>query len=178
MKLILASKSPRRKELLEKAGYRFDVVASEKEEIFEPSLDIDTAIQEVAYQKAKDILDLYPEYCILAADTIVLYRGKRLGKPKDKEQAKEFLKMLSGQEHEVKTGVCILTAQRKIAFTETTIVHFRPLSDFEIHSYVQTESCLDKAGAYGIQECDFSDWIDGSFTNVVGLPMERIREIL
>ena len=133
MKLVLASQSPRRQELLKNEGYIFEVCPSNIEEVFDESIDLDLAIQKVAYDKAKDVHDLYPECVVLGADTIVDYQNKRLGKPKDINQARQFLKMLSGQSHYVKTGVAIIYPNEVIQFTETTEVHFRDLSDFEIH---------------------------------------------
>lgn len=178
MKLILASQSPRRKELLEKEGIPFEVHPSNIEEVFDDRLELDEALIKVAEGKAKDVQDLYPECVILSADTIVVSDGKILGKPKNIDQAREILHSLSGREHMVKTGVCLLGPYRKESFVETTSVHFRNLSDWEIENYIKKGTCLDKAGAYGIQECDFVDWIDGDFDNVVGLPVKKVKELL
>lgn len=174
MKLLLASNSPRRKELLEKAHFHFEVEPAKIEEIFDESLPIDQAIKKVAQAKAADVADLYPDYTVIGADTIVYFQNTRLGKPKDENQAREYLHQFSNQTHEVKTGVCIIRDHKVTTFVETTKVHFRDLSDDEIEAYVRSGKPMDKAGAYGIQECDFIDWIDGSYSNVVGLPMERI----
>lgn len=175
MKIVLASQSPRRKQLLEEEGIECIIHPSKTLEVFEPSVSIDEALETVAYQKAVDVADLYPEYVTLAADTIVLFNGQRLGKPKDAKQAYSYLQALSGNSHEVKTGVCFIKGQNIHTFVDTTEVHFRTLSSFEIKQYVNSGRCMDKAGAYGIQECDFVEWIDGSLTNVIGLPMERVR---
>lgn len=178
MKLLLASQSPRRKELLENEGYTFLVHPAKKEERFDSNLSIDDALEKVAFQKAKELADLYPEYVILAADTIVVYENEILGKPINEKAAFTCLHNLSGQIHFVKTGVCFLYGQKKISFVESTEVHFRTLSDLEILNYVKSGKCMDKAGSYGIQECDFVEWIDGSYSNVVGLPMEKVQSIL
>ena len=174
MKLLLASNSPRRKELLEQAHFHFEIGPAKVEEVFDESLPIDEALMKVAQTKAMDVADVYPDYVVIGADTIVYFQGKRLGKPKNKDEAKRCLYALSNQTHEVKTGVCIIRDHQPYTFVETTKVHFRDLSDFEIDKYVKSGACMDKAGAYGIQECDFVEWIDGSYSNVVGLPMERI----
>lgn len=178
MNLILASASPRRKELLQNAGYTFEVHPAIDEEIFDENGTLEAALKKVASHKAHEVFDLYPECCVLAADTIVWFAGKRLGKPKDISEAKTFLSSLSGNAHEVKTGVSVLFDHHEIAFVETTEVHFRDLSNIEIDNYIKMGTCMDKAGVYGIQECDFVDWIDGSFSNVVGLPMEHVQTIL
>ncbi|MDX8416902.1 Maf family protein [Absicoccus intestinalis] len=174
MKIVLASNSPRRKELLEQAHFRFEVEPAKVEEVFDESLPIDEALMKVAQTKAMDVADVYPDYVVIGADTIVYFQGKRLGKPKNKNEAKRCLHALSNQTHEVKTGVCIIKDHQCYPFVETTKVHFRDVSNDEINRYVNSGSCMDKAGAYGIQECDFVEWIDGSYSNVVGLPMERI----
>ncbi|MBB5182943.1 Maf family protein [Catenisphaera adipataccumulans] len=178
MKLILASQSPRRKELLEQAGFTFEVVPSKTEEIFDETLDVDDALAKVACRKAQDVYDLYPDCCVLAADTIVWFEGRRLGKPKDIKEARKVLHALSDESHLVKTGVCIMVGGKQESFTETTEVHFRELSDFDIENYIAQGTCLDKAGSYAIQDTDFAEWVDGSVTNVIGLPMERIIPIL
>lgn len=111
MKIVLASQSPRRKQLLEEEGIECIIHPSKTLEVFEPSVSIDEALETVAYQKAVDVADLYPEYVTLAADTIVLFNGQRLGKPKDAKQAYSYLQALSGNSHEVKTGVCFIKGQ-------------------------------------------------------------------
>lgn len=178
MKLILASGSPRRRELLESAGFSFTIHPPLDEEIFDDRLSIDDALKRVARHKAHEVYQLYPECCVLSADTIVVYKRKRLGKPDSIEQARAFLHALSGHTHEVKTGVCIRTPHKEIVFVDTTKVHFRKVSGIEIENYISRGTCMDKAGAYGIQECDFVDAIDGKFSNVVGLPIEYVSELL
>lgn len=178
MKIVLASQSPRRREILEKLGYSFLVEPAKKDEIFDMSMDLNQSIEWVAYQKAKEVQEKYPEDCIIAADTVVVYDEEILGKPTTKEEATDYLVDLSGNEHEVKTGVCILFPHSEITFTETTKVLFKDLSDEEILEYVKAGTCMDKAGAYGIQECDFVKKIEGSYSNVVGLPKGKVDAIL
>ena len=178
MRIILASQSPRRKEIMEKLGYSFVVEPAIKDEIFDMSMDLNQSIEWVAYQKAKEVQEKFPEDCIVAADTVVVYDDEILQKPATLEEATDYLVDLSGNEHEVKTGVCILFPHSEITFTETTKVFFRDLEDEEILEYVQSGSCMDKAGAYGIQECDFVEKIEGSYSNVVGLPKGKVDAIL
>ena len=179
MKIILASQSPRRKEILKDLGYSFLVEPAKKEEIIDLSLDINQSIELLAYNKAKEVQENHKEDCIIiAADTVVVYDGEILGKPSTKEEAVDYLVDLSGNQHEVKTGVCVLFPNAEITFTETTDVYFRNLKDEEILKYVNKGTCMDKAGAYGIQECDFVEKINGSYSNVVGLPKKKIQSIL
>ena len=178
MRIILASQSPRRKEILTKLGYSFVVEPARKEEIFDTSMDLNQSIEWVAYQKAKEVQEKYPNDCIIAADTVVVYEDEILQKPTTLEEATDYLVDLSGDQHEVKTGVCVLFPHSEITFTETTKVFFKDLTDEEILAYVKTGSCMDKAGAYGIQECDFVKKIEGSYSNVVGLPKGKVDAIL
>ena len=178
MNIILASQSPRRKKILSDLGYSFKVQPALRDEIFDSSMDLNQSIEWVAYQKAKEVQETYPEECIVAADTVVVYDGEILGKPSTVEEATDYLVDLSGNEHEVKTGVCILFPNAEITFTETTKVRFRDLTDDEILDYVKEGSCMDKAGAYGIQDCDFVEKIEGSYSNVVGLPKGKVDSIL
>lgn len=178
MKLILASQSPRRKELLENEGYLFEIHPAIDEEVFDSSLSIDEALEKVAVHKAREVADLYTECLTLAADTIVVDDQKILGKPVDEKEAISTLRSLSGRTHFVKTGVCFIHENKTYSFVDTTEVHFRNLSDLEILTYVKSGRCMDKAGSYGIQECDFVEWIDGSYSNVMGLPMEKVIPFL
>lgn len=178
MKLILASQSPRRKQLLEGLGYRFEVDPSNSEETFDSSLPIDEAIEQVALVKARDVLQRHPDDAIIAADTIVYDQGKVLGKPKDKQEAFDTLRSLSGRTHEVKTGIVVMTRNHTCPLVDTTFVTFKPLSDEQIWDYVNQGTCLDKAGSYGIQDIDFVEKIDGSYSNVVGLPITKADVML
>lgn len=178
MKLILASQSPRRKQLLKGLGYEFIVDPSQSEEIFDHSISVDAALEQVAKRKAEDVLKRHPDDVILAADTIVCDKDKILGKPKDKQEAFDTLKSLSGRSHAVKTGVVLLSKNHCCSLVETSIVHFRNLTDEEIWDYVNQGTCLDKAGSYGIQDVDFADHVEGSYSNVVGLPLTRADMLL
>ncbi len=175
MKLILASQSPRRKELLSTLVSDFEVIPSQSDETFGKG-DIDQALLNVARAKAQEVFDRHPNDVVLGADTIVVDRGKILGKPKSKQEAFEVLKSLSGREHEVKTGVVLLSKNGIQQEVSTTLVHFRDLSDQEIEAYVQSGKPMDKAGSYGIQETDFVDALEGSRSNVIGLPLEVLEK--
>lgn len=178
MEIILASGSSRRKEILSDLGYTFTVQPANGEEVLELENGIDQAIELIAYRKAKEVQKLYPNACVIGADTVVCFQNEILGKPKTKEEAVDTLVDLSGQAHEVKTGVCICLPHEDLSFTETTHVQFRELSAQDIMEYVNKGTCLDKAGSYGIQECDFVEKIDGSYSNVVGLPKGKVNDIL
>ncbi len=177
--IILASQSPRRHQLLKEAGIAFQVIGPNVDETMDSSLLIDDRIQEVAMRKAVDVKKRYPNDQVLAADTVVVCQGEILGKPLDEAQARNMLQQLSGQTHEVKTAVVILK-EDPISFIETSIVTFRPLSDDEIEHYLDTKEWVDKAGAYGIQgrAAEFVSSLVGSFDNVIGLPIEKIKGLL
>lgn len=181
-KIILASQSPRRKQLLEWADIDFDVIVSDTDEAFDPSSSFEDAAMHIAENKAFAV-QAKGHYgrTIVAADTIVVCGGKIIGKPASRDEAVEFLKLLSGNEHKVITGVCILRGQIKVLFQDTTIVEFHPLENFQIDYYVDKYKPYDKAGAYAIQE-----WIgvtgikkiNGDFYNVMGLPVSRVLQEL
>ena len=182
-KLILASNSPRRKELLAGLGVPFEVrVLQDIDEHYPESLPVN----EVARYIAKEKADAYrrivaPDELIITADTVVIVGDEILGKPIDEADAVRMLKLLSGRTHQVTTGVCLLTAEKERCFDVTTDVTFKTLTDEEIHYYVNRYRPFDKAGAYGIQE-----WIGyigvtglhGSYYNVMGLPVQRIYQEL
>ncbi|MDD7281683.1 Maf family protein [Floccifex sp.] len=176
--IVLASKSPRRKEILSSLGYSFVVCPAVGEEVFDLNIGIDSAIKEVAYHKAKEVQKQYPDDCILAADTIVYYEGKNLGKPKSRQEAIDCLCSLSNHVHEVKTGMCVLYGEQKKCVVSTTKVYFKDLSLKQIIDYVDLNTCYDKAGSYGIQECDFVDHIEGSYSNVMGLDSQVVQNLL
>ncbi|MDO4466696.1 MAG: Maf family protein [Bacillota bacterium] len=175
--IVLASKSPRRKQILEELGYNFKIVVSDSEEVFDDSLSLDEALKKVAEAKNRDVRTLCPEDIILSADTIVCFENKILGKPKNETEAIRILSSLSGQTHQVKTGVCLSSPEKSITIVETTNVTFRVLSLKDILDYVHSGRCMDKAGAYGIQETDFVQEIEGSYSNVVGLPKNRVQAL-
>ena len=182
-KLILASNSPRRKELLAGLGVPFEVrVLQDIDEHYPENLPVN----EVARYIAKEKADAYQrivtaDELIITADTVVIVGDEILGKPMDEADAVRMLRLLSGRTHQVTTGVCLLTAEKERCFDVTTDVTFKTLTDEEIHYYVNRYRPFDKAGAYGIQE-----WIgyigvtglNGSYYNVMGLPVQRIYQEL
>lgn len=184
---ILASKSPRRKELLSKLGVPFRIVPAEGEERRVGS-DPAQIVENLARQKAEEVLQKVlaeasgEDRFILGADTLVVYGGRILGKPKDEKDAVRMLSMLSGQVHQVYTGVCFQYAgrgeTRMHVFCERTDVEMYPISEAEVTEYVKTGEPMDKAGAYGIQgrAAVFVRRIDGGYDNVVGLPLARVYQ--
>ena len=176
MRFLLASNSPRRKELLLKLVPAFEVVPSRFEEIAKEGESGKARCLRFAEGKAREVFSRFPDAAVLGADTVVCLDGAILGKPKDEADAFEMLRLLSGKTHSVYTGVCLVTPEGERSGVEETRVTFRSLSDEEIVSYIQTGSPLDKAGAYGIQDSGFAASCDGSYSNVVGLPLERVRE--
>jgi len=177
--LILASGSPRRKEILDTMGLLYTVDVSDADESF--FADPETMVLELSRRKALAVAEKHNDSIILAADTLV-FSNKVLGKPRDEEHAKQMLHELSGNWHSVYTGVTLIDTQsgKTHSKTDMTRVHFVDLSDSEIDAYIATKECLDKAGAYGIQGIGgmFIDRIEGSYSNVVGLPMALVRSML
>lgn len=172
-RLILASGSPRRRELLQRMGYDFTVVSPDVDEsVDEPPRQ---AVAILARRKALAAAEGRTEGVVLAADTLVSLDGHALGKPRDGAEARAMLRALSGREHEVFTGVCLIDCKtgRQTVHVERTGVRFRVLTDGEIDSYVASGDPLDKAGAYGIQggAGAFVEEISGSYENVMGLPV-------
>lgn len=180
--LILASKSPRRKELLEQAGLEFTVVPSDVDEDEITVTDPDYYARYLAEAKARDISDRYPGNWVLGSDTIVVIDNMILGKPCSQEEAFSMLKRLSGRPHYVFTGYCLSCKAKDRIISETvkTLVQFKDLSDDEIDWYVRTPEPFDKAGAYAIQGLGtfLVKRIEGSYTNVVGLPVCEVIETL
>ena len=174
--IVLASASPRRRELLEQLGVPFEVHVSGLEEQPWPGEKPANYALRNSSDKARAVAALRPGRVVLAADTIVVQGDHILEKPVDAAHAFEMLKRLSGAEHEVITGICLLKGAREIGDAVITRVWFRAMTDGEIRSYVATGEPMDKAGAYGIQggAAAFVDRIEGSYTNVVGLPTERL----
>lgn len=176
--LILASKSPRRSELLKLIGLSFKVIPGEIDErsLYDPIPD--HHVQRLAAKKARQVGETQENAIIIGADTIVVIDGDILGKPENDTEARNMLKKLSGQTHEVFTGFALLDRPGDHILTsyDRTSVTFRDLSDGEIEQYIQTGSPLDKAGAYGIQDQSaiFVKKIEGCFYNVVGLPLTRL----
>lgn len=181
MSLILASASPRRKELLSCITEDFKVIPAKNEEKIDPALSPDKAVIYVAGQKAEEISALYPKDIVIGADTTVFCQNIPLGKPKDCDDAKEMLKMLSGKVHKVITAAVIAVGGKAVrSFAEETEVEFYPLSEEEIDLYVKSGEPMDKAGAYGIQGKGslLIKGIKGDYYNVMGLPVSRLyREL-
>lgn len=182
--IILASASPRRRELLERAGIPFTVCPSQGEEQITVS-DPAEVVEELSEQKAREVfLKTEGDILVIGADTVVAVNGKILGKPKDQEEAKQMLRSIQGDSHEVYTGVTLLDREegqeRQRTFHVMTKVVFYPMSEEEIQRYVDTKEPLDKAGAYGIQGKAgiFVKEIRGDYNNVVGLPVARLYQEL
>lgn len=183
--LILASQSPRRLQLLKDAGFKFLVHPVKVSEIIKENLNSSEVVLDLARTKAKALLDEQPAYqnesvVILSADTLVVKDEQILGKPQNETEAKNFLQLLSGNLHEVKTGVCFysLPEGKIILKLDITKVQFRSLTTQEIQDYIKTGEPMDKAGAYGIQGLGgkFVESTSGSWSNVVGLPMELVMK--
>ena len=180
MKLILASNSPRRKEILENLGYDFTIIPSNYEEKGRYKTAVETA-EKYAYYKALDVYKRLndQESVVLGADTVVNYGDKILEKPRDREDAKRILMELSGKTHKVITGYAVIGKGVSVNGSEISYVRFRTLTEDEIREYIDKNEPFDKAGAYGIQdEGSPVESYSGSFDNVVGLPSEKIKEIL
>lgn len=182
-KLLLASKSPRRREILGLLHIPFTIVSIEGvDESYPADLPAEQVSEYISNKKADVYLKrISDDEIIITADTVVILDGKILGKPADQEEAKEMLKALSGKTHKVTTGVTVATKEKRESFTAETLVTFAPLTDEDIHYYVESFLPLDKAGAYGIQEWIGAvavEKIDGSFYNVMGLPVHRLYRLL
>ena len=179
--MILASQSPRRKELLSLITSGFEIIPAKGEEILPEDISPEDAVLMLAEQKVDEIFAARKNEIIIAADTVVAVDGRILGKPRDGEDAFDMLKMLSGRVHSVFTGVCVIFADGgKTTFAERTMVEFYPLSDEEIRGYIATGEPMDKAGAYGIQDKGalIVKKIDGDYYNVMGLPVGRLSRVL
>lgn len=180
--LILASASPRRRQLLQQIGLDFRIVAPEVSEVILPTGDIATRVMELAYRKAQAVANQEPEGLVLGADTVVVLGDQVLGKPRSADEAFFMLKQLQGREHRVITGVALVEARsmRYLLGREITRIWMRKLSSSEIESYVATGEPLDKAGAYGIQGKGalLVERIEGCYFNVVGLPLVKVAVML
>ncbi len=177
MKILLASASPRRHQILSEAGYDVTVVSPRFDESAIAEQAPCALVAALAEGKGRSIAP-QPDRLIVAADTVVVFQGKILGKPRDAREAAETLAALSGQTHEVFTGVWLRMGSVTRAFAERTEVQFRALSIEEIEAYIASGSPFDKAGSYGIQDSGFVAEIRGSYHNVVGFPLERFEEII
>lgn len=179
--LILASNSPRRREILSQAGFAFSVVASDVDESFPVDMPLSEVPVFLSEKKARVLADINPQAIILAADTVVILDDVILNKPADKSEAREMLQLLSGKTHEVLTGITLITPNETVSIADSAMVSFRSLADWEVDWYVKGGFGLDKAGAYGVQ--DFIgmagiEKINGSFYTVMGLPIFHVFNLL
>ena len=179
MNLILASQSPRRRELLGLFHIPFTVRVADIDEAMDPEKSPYDEVARVSRLKALAV-PREAEDTVVAADTIVVCRGKVLGKPRSPEEAAEMLRLLSGKDHQVMTGLTVLRGNAAVTHTEVTDIHFRQLTDAEIAAYVESGEPMDKAGAYGIQggAALFCEKMVGDYYNVVGLPVCKLGQIL
>ncbi len=179
MAIILASKSPRRKELLGQMGLTFSVSVADIDEYMDSSMTISDAVGNLSCRKAMAV-SCGEEDVIIAADTVVVIDGAVLGKPHTEEEAKGMLRRLSGRTHQVMTGVTVRSESHAETFTEITKVTFRDLSEEEIAAYVKTGDPMDKAGSYGVQGKAgiFVSSLEGDYFNVMGLPICTLSRVL
>lgn len=178
-KIILASKSPRRKALLEQIGLDFEICESAYEEDMTAMKDPHELVKFLALNKARDVGRHYEDAIIIGADTFVIFKDKFIGKPKDKQDAKKILQNFSDQEHEVVTGFAIIDTKNNIEINEvgTALVKFRKLSEEEIDNYIITGEPMTRAGAYGLMEraAVLIEGVRGDFYSVVGLPLNKVH---
>ena len=179
MQLILASQSPRRRELMGLFRQPFVIRVADIDETMDPSLPPFDEVGRVSRAKAEAVPRQEGDI-VVAADTIVVCCGQVLGKPRTKEEAAQMLSLLSGRDHQVMTGMTVLRGCSAVTCTEVTDIHFRPLSEKEINDYIATGEPMDKAGAYGIQggAALFAEKMVGDYYNVMGLPVCRLHGIL
>ncbi|MDE6745604.1 MAG: Maf family protein [Oscillospiraceae bacterium] len=180
MNVILASASPRRKELLGYIVPCFEIIPADVDETLPEEIPAEKSAEFLAVKKAEHISAQYPKSIVIGSDTVVVIDGEILGKPADEADAYRMLKKLSGKVHTVVTGVCISQGEKKKSFSEATRVEFYPLSEEEIRDYISTGDPMDKAGAYGIQGegCVLIKGIEGDFFTVMGLPAARLKREL
>lgn len=179
--LILASNSPRRQQLLRDAGFKFTVKVKDTNEDFSKTMPAEEVPAYLARKKAEAFRQELENEIVITADTIVVIDNEILNKPKDESEANQMLRKLSGRQHQVITGVCIMTQENTETFIDIANVFFRELTDAEINYYIKTCRPFDKAGAYGVQ--DFIGMVgiprmEGSYFTVMGLPVHRVYEAL
>ena len=178
MRLILASKSPRRREILGSLGVEFDIIPAVGEEVIENVCEKDIAMR-IAMAKAQEVFEKYPDSAVIGADTIVVLNGEILQKPADDDEVYQMLSKLSGKTHVVYTGYAFLAKDKRICGAEASLVTFNNLSEETKRAYVESGLGRDKAGAYGIQDgYGLVKEIEGSYTNIVGFPKEVFEVIL
>ena len=182
MNIILASASPRRKEILENTNIKFDIISSSIEELV---LDVESPCQMVmrlAFEKGIDIASKHKSDLVISADTIVVLDNNILGKPKDEEEARQMISNLSGRTHQVITGISLINLEKNKKIIDYVIsnVKFKKLSKDDINDYIKTKESLDKAGAYGIQGYGalLVEEIQGDYFNIVGLPISKLSDLL
>lgn len=180
MKIILASQSPRRRDLLQLMGLPFTVQVSGEEEHPPKNATPDKVVECLSAQKAGHVFKEHSDCCVIGADTIVELDGEILGKPKSTEQAKDYLSRLQGRAHHVYTGITVMTPNGNLSRSECVTVHFRPMNRKEIDWYVSTGDPMDKAGGYGLQggACCFISHIEGNFFNAVGISLPLLYDML
>lgn len=178
--IILASQSPRRRELMLLMNVPFSSENPQIEETVDPELPIEKAIEKIATDKALDVFKRHPQAIVIGSDTVVVLDGQVLGKPSDDEDAVRMLKELSGKTHKVITGVCLISDEEKIVFHSSAKVTFYPLEEAQIRNYVSNSLPLDKAGAYGIQDRGalLIKSIDGDYYTIMGLPIAEVNRRL
>jgi septum formation protein len=181
-KIILASQSPRRKELLAAMGVEFEVVPSNFEENLDDSRSPETVAVELAVGKASKVAEQYPDCIVIGSDTIVTVRGTQLEKPRDETDAYRMLKYLTGTHNEVSTSLAVIYKNENVILTDvdTTIVYFKPYDEEAVATYVKSGDAADKAGAYGIQSgaAPLVDRIEGYYDTVIGLPTHKLAGLL
>jgi len=179
MRIILASKSPRRRELLGELGVEFDIIPAVAEEVVDENCEKGEIARKIALHKANEVFAKYPDCAVIGADTIVVLDNEILQKPKDESDERRMLDELSGKMHKVYTGYALLTKDKKVSGVCSTDVYFNELSDEVKKTYSESGLGLDKAGGYGIQDgFDLVNRIDGSYSNVVGFPQEIFDKLL
>ena len=180
MQLVLASASPRRADLLRAAGIPFEVFPVDVDERFRPDEKPEHAVARLAEAKAVAAAELHPDAVVLGADTTVVVDEEALAKPTDVQDAARMLRLLSGRSHDVLTGICLVSQERKLVYVETTRVQVAALEEPDIAWYVSTREPFDKAGGYAVQglASRFIEGIDGSYANVVGLPIARVYALV
>lgn len=179
-RLILASGSPRRKELLEELGFEFEVIPSDAEEEHRSDVSLTELCELNAEIKTSAVAAKYPDAVVLGGDTLVYIDDEPLGKPKSREEAVAMLERLSGRAHKVCSGMCLIEGDRVQPFHEVTDVVFKNIDQEVIESYMRRVNVMDKAGSYAVQECGemIIEKVDGDFSNVVGLPQQKVLEQL
>jgi MAF protein len=180
MRIVLASASPRRRELLETLGVKYEILPALGPEQPPEGADAEQTVRALSRSKALEVARKRPDAVVVGADTVVVCDGKILGKPRDEENARQMLRMLSGRDHSVFTGVTLVCGEKVLTEAEQTKVFFRAITDEEITRYIATGEPMDKAGAYACQGLAslFVERIEGDYFNVVGLPLYRLGQML